>query len=418
MGRYGRSFRRAGVVASIAALALVAFTGAASGQESGTVAEEGGGAGLAGPGDDPFYQPPDPLPDAEPGDIIESRPSKAGPPTARELADAWQVQYLSTDAHGEANAVTGTVLVPKDVDPSQAPIVGLAPGTHGPAAECAPSRMIDVGAFYEQNPLNESLRQGYAVAVPDYEGYHEDPRTTYMVGSSMGPATLDVIRAAQRLPDADLSADAPVALRGYSQGGAAAMWAGQMQPDYAPELDLVGIAGGGVPADLVQVSLPLDGTWGFGVLAYGLIGLDNAYPELDLDSYLNEAGHEAFAEMSDGACTVELLTRYAGDRLQDYTHQSPVVQPDWVERIEENKLGEVGVDVPVYLYHASNDDLVAFNQASTLREDYCALGVDVTWRQFDVESPAPHITMINIGDDPVQQFIADRLAGEPARSNC
>ncbi|WP_343063801.1 lipase family protein [Haloechinothrix aidingensis] len=402
----------------VSVLLLASSTGIPATSEARTPGAAGDSAPADRSADDPFYQPPRPLPAGEPGDVLEARPSSAGPPAARALADAWQVQYLSTDARGEPIAVTGTVLVPEDVEPQDAPIVGLAPGTHGPAFRCAPSRMIDAGAFYEQNPLNETLRRGYAVAVPDYEGYHENPETTYMVGESMGAATLDIVRAAQRLPEAGLSGDAPVALRGYSQGGGAAVWAGEMQPEYAPEMNLVGVAGGGVPADLVQVSLPLDGTWGFGVLAYGLIGLDNAYPELDLDSYLTDAGREAFDEMREDACTFELLTRYAGDRLQDYTDPSPVLEPEWVERIEQNALGNGKIEVPVYLYHARNDDLVAFGQASSLRDSYCAQGMDVTWEEFDVDSPAPHITMINVGDGPVQEFITERFAGEPSTPNC
>jgi hypothetical protein len=73
---------------------------------------------------------------------------------------------------------------------------------------------------------------------------------------------IDVVRAAQRLPDARLSPDAKVVFRGYSQGAGASMRAGEPQPDYAPELNLVGVVGGGVPADLVQVALPLDGKKG------------------------------------------------------------------------------------------------------------------------------------------------------------
>ncbi|MDV6011451.1 lipase family protein [Haloechinothrix sp. LS1_15] len=365
-----------------------------------------------------FYRPPSPLPEGGPGEIIRSRPSSAGPRSAQALAEAWQVMYHSTDALGEPNAVTGTVLVPRDVPGEEVPIVALAPGTHGPAARCAPSGMIDAGAYYEQNPLNELLRSGYAVAVPDYEGYYEGGGTTYLAGRAMGAATLDVLRAAQRLPEAGLGENVPVAVRGYSQGGAAAMWAGEMHSGYAGELDLVGVVGGGVPADLVEVALPLDGTWGFGVLAYGLIGLDNAYPELDLDSYLNEEGRTAFDEMRADACTFELLTRYAGDRIADYTERSPVLRPDWLARIEENALGAGSIDVPVYLYHATNDDLVAFGQARSLRDTYCDQGMDVRWEEYEVDSPAPHITMINVADAGVRAFLAELFAGNPVTDGC
>ena len=148
--------------------------------------------------DDSFYLPPEPLPAGLPGDVIRSRPSLAGPPGARALADAWQVMYMSTDGLGKPAVVTGTVLVPKGEDPAAAPIIGLAPGTAGPAFRCAPSKMIDKGAYYEQPAINDMLARGYAVAVTDYVGYHPNPGTTYIVGESMGAALLNVVRAAQR----------------------------------------------------------------------------------------------------------------------------------------------------------------------------------------------------------------------------
>ncbi|HCA86848.1 MAG TPA: lipase, partial [Streptomyces sp.] len=358
--------------------------------------------------------PPDPLPGGAPGDIIRARPAKAGPPAARALADAWQIMYLSTDALGEPVAVTGTVLVPKAADPAKAPVVGFGPGTHGPAFRCAPSRMINAGGFYEQSALNDMLRSGYAVAVTDYEGYHPEPETSYVVGAAMGPAVIDGVRAAQRLPEARLSADAPVVFRGYSQGGGAAMWAGQRQPEYAPELKVVGVVGGGVPADLTQVALSLEGKAGFGLLAYALIGLDNAYPELALDSYVNEKGRTEFAGMENDACTMELLLGYQGGKLQDYTTRSPLLEPAWLRRVAENKLGGRPIGVPVLQYHATQDQLVAFPQARNLREQYCSQGVQVTWKTWETD----HITLVHRGNAEALEFMADRLAGEPAGSNC
>lgn len=367
------------------------------------------------PPGDAFYTPPDPLPAGAPGDVIRYRPSKAGPPTARRLADAWQVMYLSTDALGRPDAVTGTVLVPKNADRATAPIIGWGPGTSGPAFQCAPSKFIDEGAFYEQSALNEMLQAGYAVAVPDYEGYHSGPKTTYVVGKSMGPALMDAVRAAQRLPDAGLSKDAKVVFRGYSQGGGAAMWAGQLQPTYAPELNLVGVVGGGVPANLALVALGLDGKKPFGFLLDALIGLDNAYPELDLDSYLNDAGKAAVAGMQQHDCTLELLLDYPGKKVSDYFTTNPLGTKPWADRVTENRLGGTPIKVPVLQYHSDADEIVAFNQASALHQQYCTEGVPLTWKVWNGLS---HITLVYRGNADAMAFIADRLAGKPAASNC
>ncbi|ADJ49313.1 lipase [Amycolatopsis mediterranei S699] len=388
------------VLATLVALVLTtAFAPAAASAEP------------APPGD-AFSVPPSPLPAGKPGDVIRWRPSNAGPRTAS--VDAWQVMYLSTNALGQPDAVTGTVLVPKNADRATAPIVAFAPGTHGPAFACTPSAMIAIGAFYEQPGLDDLLDAGYAVAVPDYEGYQPAPKTTYVVGRSEGPAVIDAVRAAQRLGAAGLSASAKVVFRGYSQGGGAAAWAGELQPSYAPELNLVGIAAGGVPADLVQVTLQLDGKFGFGVFAYALLGLDQAYPELQLDSFLSGNGRAKLAEMKQSACTFELLTTYANQKIADYTTGPGYIKPAWVARLTENKLGGSPPRVPVFLYHATGDQLVQFAQADSLHKAYCAAGVQETWKTYDTD----HITLVYTGNADVLAFVKDRIAGKPATASC
>ncbi|NGO67715.1 lipase family protein [Streptomyces boncukensis] len=371
---------------------------------------------------DDFYEPPDPLPAGKPGDVIRARKIEPAQPTPRRLADTWQVMFRSTDALGEPSAVTGTVLVPRGTDPAAAPVVGWGPGTQGPAFRCTPSRMIAKGALYEQWVLNGMLRAGYAIAVTDYEGYRPRPDTSYVVGKAMGPALIDTVRAAQRLPEAGLSAEAPVAFRGYSQGGGAALWAGEFQPEYAPELKLTGIVAGGVPADLVGVALALNGQPGSGFLLNALLGLDNAYPELDLDASLNDAGRAAFAALEEDACALELINDYGGKRLADYTTRSPLADPAWVARYTENTLGPgTALDVPVLQYHATQDGLVAYGQAERLHEQYCAQGVRLTWKTYDTGGRAPvedHLWPIQAADRESLDYLADRFAGREPEAAC
>ena len=74
--------------------------------------------------DDSFYLPPESLPAGLPGDVIRSRPSLAGPPGARALADAWQVMYMSTDGLGNPAVVTGTVWYRKEKIRQRCPSLG------------------------------------------------------------------------------------------------------------------------------------------------------------------------------------------------------------------------------------------------------------------------------------------------------
>jgi pimeloyl-ACP methyl ester carboxylesterase len=364
---------------------------------------------------DPFYTPPASIPSGNDGDILRARVAKAGPPGAQDLANAWQVMYLSTNATGLRDVVTGTVLVPKGVaDPTTLPVVGIGPGTTGPAFRCTVSRFINSGAFYEQPIVNAMLKAGYAVAITDYEGYHENPTTTYINAKSMGSALIDVVRAATRLPEAGLSSSPKVAFQGFSQGGGASMSAGQLASIYAPELNVVGVSGGGVPSDLTQVALKLNGAQSFGFMLNALYGLDQAYPDLLLDSYLNDEGKAAIPAMVKDDCTVELLLSYSGKRVSDYTTSAPFLEPAWLARVAENTLGKVAIKAPVFQYHATNDPIVPFGQAETLHKKYCALGVNEVFKTFDTG----HITTVARGIPDVVSFMANRFAGTPQTSNC
>jgi hypothetical protein len=188
----------------------------------------------------------------------------------------------------------------------------------------------------------------------------------------------------------------------------------ELQPEYAPELALVGVVGGGVPGDLVQVALQLEGKAGFGLLAYSLLGLENAYPELDFSGTLNDRGRAMHEAMIRNDCTLELLLDYQGMRIQDISDRSPLVDPEWLARLAENKLGTTPIEVPVLQYHATQDELVAFPQARALRQSYCEQGVDVTW----LTQERGHIGMVYHGNSDAMEFIAGRLAGEAPSSNC
>jgi pimeloyl-ACP methyl ester carboxylesterase len=400
---------------AVACLGIVGvITGAAALPAAGAAPNEATAAApvLPGPFDDSFYQVPNPLPSGSPGDVIRWRPTV--PLLNAANANAWQVMYLSTNAIGQRNAVTGTIMVPKAVDPTTAPIVGYAVGTQGPAFKCTASKAIERGTLYDQPAVNDLITNGYAVVLTDYEGYSPTTTPTYITGQSEGPAVIDSVRAAQRLPAANLSADAKVGFQGYSQGGGAAMWAAEKQPTYAPELELVGVVAGGVPADLTEVAKGLDGYIGFGFLAFAAVGLDAAYPDLNLDSYLNDTGRTELERAKTEACTVELLANYAGKKISDYTTTNPLLTPVWQARLAQNKLGTVAIRVPVLQYHSSNDEIVNTPQADALHQAYCAKGVPLTWKTFVGE----HLTGIIAGNGDAIRFMNDRFSGAPVRSNC
>ncbi|WP_036321900.1 lipase family protein [Microbispora sp. ATCC PTA-5024] len=351
------------------------------------------------------------------GDVVESTPTTVylAPGKLLEVpVNAWHLRYRSTSATGASNIVSGTLLVPKSSYLGRRPIAGYAVGTHGLGDQCAPSASMANGTEAELALMSLMLLKGWAVAVTDYEGLGTPGEHTYMAGVSQGHAVLDSIRAAARVPGANLSSDAPVLVMGYSQGGSSAAWAAQLQPSYAPELRLRGVAAGGVPADLQAVADHLDGTADFGLAAAAGIGFDAAYPELHLSSYLTPQGAALFADAADD-CVADLRSKFAGHRLSDYTTSDVMHRPDWEARLTENRLGASSPRVPMFLYHAKGDEIIPYAVGRTLRDEYCARGVNVLWTGVPAGS---HVLGAVEGGPLAVAWLASRLLGLPAIGNC
>ena len=178
-----------------------------------------------------FYSPPDPLPAGKPGDLLRAEPMAVFlVPGVRMPVRAWRMLYRSTGAVGERTVVSGALLLPLTPRGGPIPLVGFAPGTHGMGDAAAPSRLLARGLDYEAVTMAMVVARGWAAAVTDYQGLGTPGDHAYMVGRALGPNVLDAMRAARQLRPAQLRDGGPAAIVGYSEGGAAAAWAAQLQP--------------------------------------------------------------------------------------------------------------------------------------------------------------------------------------------
>ncbi|WP_461028962.1 lipase family protein [Streptomyces sparsus] len=344
-------------------------------------------------------------PGHRPGDLVSVRaqrfmPSRLTPSTAR----SWKIHYRSTTADGRPNVVSGTVIVPREAHPGSRPLITYAVGTVGLADKCAPSRTFPTGRTKEGPLIQQALSRGWAVAVTDYEGLGTPGTHTYTVGRSAGHALLDAARAAMRLPEAGLSADAPVGIMGYSQGGQASSWAAELHARYAPELHVRGTATGGVPRDLIEVAEFNEGRAGAGLVAMAAVGQDAAFPELDLDKYLNARG-KLRREFAENQCVEVASGTWPFGRISDITHTDPLKQPDWVRRLDESRLGRTAPSAPVFLYHGAADPLIPYRSGTGLRDEWRSRGADVTFTAL----PLQHVTGAVAGSPLAIAWLADRF---------
>jgi len=212
-----------------------------------------------------------------------------------------------------------------------------------------------------------------------------------------------------------LASAGPVGIWGYSQGGQAAVWAGELQPSYAPELHLAGVAAGGVPADLPAVARHLDGGPAFGLVLAGAVGYGTAYPDLALDSILNDAGKAAAAQVAD-ACTGDIVARNAFHHMADYTTiPDPLGDPRFTARMAENHAGRHAPGGPVLLYHGTADEVIPVAVGHQLFVDYCGLGTAVRWQELPLLG---HGGAAAAGGPLAVGWLGQRFAGLSPPTSC
>ncbi len=137
---------------------------------------------------------------------------------------------------------SGYIVVPGGTAPTGGyPILSWAHGTTGFAGICAPSLFTSQGGVgpYLVPGLSDYLKAGFVVAATDYEGLGTPGIHPYLLGASEGRGVLDAARAARRLPG--LHTSSTVMIYGHSQGGQAALFAGELAPTYAPDLHIAGV---------------------------------------------------------------------------------------------------------------------------------------------------------------------------------
>lgn len=367
-------------------------------------------AGLA------FYTPPNPLPAGRPGDVIWYRVANTSIATDNN-ATAYEVLYRSTNVQGGAIAVSGTVLVPRAAWAGRGtrPLTAYASGTQGWDDSCAPSRSMTAGNFDESFAVANMLRKGWAVAVTDYPGLGTPGDHQYNVGISEGRAVLDILRTASRIAPAGISATTQVGVEGYSQGGGAAGWVVQQEATYAPELNIVGVAGGGTPANLQAVKANIDNSAFFAFLAGTAIGFRGGYPALNVNRYLTLYGRLAISTLN-SLCQIPALALYAFHHLTEYTigNIDPTTQPDFRAALDANNLGATRPQVPVLLYHGSFDEVIPYALAQNLHRQWCALGARPRLSAYPLE----HVTTQLGAQIEVINWLQDRFNGVAAPSNC
>lgn len=361
-----------------------------------------------------FYAPSAGEIAGKPGTIIRAETFNA-PPGA---SAAYRVLYRSTTGAGKPVAVSGIIVVPKAAAPTGGrPIVSWAPATSGIARSCA--RSLSPTVYRDMYGLGDLLSRGFVVAATDYPGLGTPGTHPYLIGADQGHAVLDMARAARALREAEAGNDFVAA--GYSQGGHASLFAGQLAGSYAPELKLKGVAASAPPTDLsALIRETSDDPVGRVFATFALASWSQLYgisTEGVVPKHLGLVVKNIASGCNlDAGQTLKLL--FAEQAFEREGFLKPGVDvtatAPWKNLIAKNSTGAMPAGVPVFLAQGRSDPIVRPNVTQAYADRICARGTPTTL----VPVKGGHFEAGSAAAKPMAAWIADRFAGKAAPSDC
>lgn len=359
----------------------------------------------------PFYSEPENVPDNV-GTVINSEPYEGNVPAN---SQAWRIMYVTTDDEGESITATGLIVAPEELPDEPTNVLVWAHGTTGVDTSCAPS--VSDNPLFGIPDLDGAIEEGWVIAMPDYVGLGTDDDHPYLVGDITARAALDSARAVHDF-DEDFNLTDDYAIWGHSQGGHAALFAGNHAEDYLPDLNLVGVVAL-APATYLDRNLETlsESTIGNILQIYAASAWSNYYPEIDIDILADEAQDSMDNIVS--TC----MNSPAGLRLildatilpNDVISRDVNDDPDWSARTDENSVDPDGSLAPTFVGQGADDDVISADITHDWVRDRCDSAAPTTWVSY---SGVDHVGVINQGGDDGLEWTIDRFAGETFSSTC
>lgn len=320
-----------------------------------------------------FYSTPSPIPSGAPGTVVRSETMNAPFPESQ----AWRVMYTSTGIDGEPIVVSGMVFAPTSPAPTGGrPVVSWAHPTTGIDDSCAPSRSPK--PYDDVQGLSEFLDLGWVVVATDYQGLGTDGMHPYLVGASEAQGTVDIVRAAHNMKETGASTQYFVF--GHSQGGQAALFAGQITTNYAPELQLLGVAAA-APAGLLVPLFQADKD----TMAGAVLGSYAVVSWSDIFGY--DESTVVKASLSKRVHVVSEKCVVGGSRLSDIElgindlilkgrmwSADPATTAPWANQFAINTSGQAPITAPLLITQGTADKIITPSTTAELTATYVAMG--------------------------------------------
>ncbi len=368
---------------------------------------------------DPFYRWRGSLRHDAPGTVLRTRSVTVSRAEVSTPVKVTQLLYVTTDELGHRTVSVATVVHPLEKAPSAAaPLVSYQAAYDALGAQCEPSYTFPLTMQHETVPAPIPLQyaaEGYNVVTSDYEG--ED--LAYGAGQQSGYETLDAIRAAEKwlgVPETST----PVGMVGYSGGSIATEFASELAHTYAPTLDIVGVAEGGIPVDLFHNIAYVDNpgsswTWVIGAL---MVGLVRGFDIHDIDKFLTPQGVavvRADRTQCVGHFTDLTIKQMFKPQYQDFTKV-----PFFVRILDRLIMSRTGTPrAPLFIGNGLSDSIgdgvMVTKDVQQLAYTYCRRGVPV---EFHLYAGLSHVQAGQPFLEQAQAFLIQRFEGLPLQDGC
>ena len=374
------------------------------------------------PTQDPFYSYSGSLAGVSPGTVLKTRSVTLPNPALSTIASATQVLYRTTGELGQPTITVATIIQPLlGVLPN---LVSYQTAYDGLGSKCEPSYTLQGGqsgdstATAEESVIAAYVEAGYTVVVPDYEGISQD----WGAGQESGYGTLDGIRAAEH----SLGLNPPgtrVAMVGYSGGSIATEFASELQPTYAPDVNLVGSAEGGIPVDFAHNLNYINGSQSWsGVIPAVLVGLGRAF-NLNIGEYASAYGSQLAQQVQD-QCINSFYGAYPGLTIQQLLkpqYQNFLGIPLIASLTNHLIMTTAGTpQAPLFIgvgnSDGTGDGVMVAGDVEALAHTYCERGVSVQFQEYKGQN---HTGAALQFEPAALGFVTARLVGVvPAPNDC
>jgi alpha-beta hydrolase superfamily lysophospholipase len=357
---------------------------------------------------DPFYDAPAQRP-GDPGALLRSEPYTKDLPAG---ARGWRILY--TTKRGSSPAVASAIVATSaQTTDAPRPVIAWAHGTTGIAPGCAPSV---IAPFANVPAIDRVIAENWVYVATDYPGLGTSGGHAYLVGEDAARAVLDAIRATRRLEG--LSLDNRAVVWGHSQGGNSALWTGIRADEYAPDVNIAGVAALAPASDLPALFKSAQGTaFGKIVSSYLIHAYATAYPDVGMTAYVDARTRPLVGDIA-SRCAGGLLSVIETKLLPSagIFARDPASGP-LGERLRQNTPA-TAIAVPVLVAQGGADDLVLPSLQSRYVAARCAAGQPIDYRLYAGRDHVSLVTNHPALDADLIAWTRDRFAGLPDTPNC